>query len=647
MSAFPFEESCPAVDQFLGVVGLPIAYEPSFLAPMESLRRAHEFTPRFGHSSDINQLLRNEDPSDYVVGVLAASVAIFGLMILWLIILLTLRCLGQSRVGFLSGSPIPLLNPPPSRESFRIQKPEPELSSGDEADAESSDNERAQRKRRKKKHRSHKKRKPSSSLLTVPEDEELEDGLSVATETSTKRKKRKKKSRKRDKVAPSDSVPTVVAVEYDDEAYQAALFEFNKVATKCRRKHRRIRITILFSAVGIVASAVLMTMGGVWSLKDAFGDALSGLDQAETLTNQAVSVVDNFSSRQESARSQTVQFMDAVNSFCPNKAERICTDLIDGVACNATGLPLVDEIIDVIEGARQVLYGELGDLRSDLVELGDIFADMSHVASQFYWAFYVGVAFAWLVALAALAMVIIVVREWMTPKKGSTSCTQVLCKHFVAIPTFLFCVVLCWLFSMVFVIGSTTVADMCYESPDSKVIGILEDNRDRFKSSVFDYSVYYVGACRESDLPIDFESYIDRTRQFLLAIEAFMSSLANLQEDQLQACGIPFEVISATASSLYQAVCTVLLALIDVHGFFACGNWRPLYETVAYSAVCTNLHDGLNWVVLSQFFIFFLGMVVVTLRSGFYTRSITTETRSHADGSPSHTVDPSALEGSP
>lgn len=62
--------------------------------------------PRFGYGKDISQFFSSDqnEQLDYVYGVTYNSILLFVGLIAWLIILLTLKCLGPTRVGFLSGS---------------------------------------------------------------------------------------------------------------------------------------------------------------------------------------------------------------------------------------------------------------------------------------------------------------------------------------------------------------------------------------------------------------------------------------------------------------------------------------------------------------------------------------------------------------
>jgi hypothetical protein len=63
--------------------------------------------PRFGNTNDFALLFgTQEQRSEYIYGLLFAGIFIYAWFIAWLIVLLVFKCLGQRRVGLLSGSPM-------------------------------------------------------------------------------------------------------------------------------------------------------------------------------------------------------------------------------------------------------------------------------------------------------------------------------------------------------------------------------------------------------------------------------------------------------------------------------------------------------------------------------------------------------------
>jgi len=80
-------------------------YRASFYRELRTTRSMKDM-PRFGHSDSFASLFDSgsDGQTDYILGLLFAAVFILVLFVLWGILLLIFKCLGQKRVGFLSGS---------------------------------------------------------------------------------------------------------------------------------------------------------------------------------------------------------------------------------------------------------------------------------------------------------------------------------------------------------------------------------------------------------------------------------------------------------------------------------------------------------------------------------------------------------------
>lgn len=88
-------------------------------------------TPRFGHSSDIVDILgsRNE-LKDYVVGLIFGAAVIFTIFLVWIIAICIFRFMGKEKVGFLSGAPFDAA--PTLRKDFPQDRPRPQIDGWDE-----------------------------------------------------------------------------------------------------------------------------------------------------------------------------------------------------------------------------------------------------------------------------------------------------------------------------------------------------------------------------------------------------------------------------------------------------------------------------------------------------------------------------------
>ena len=77
----------------------------------------HLRSARFGHTNDLQYLIdgTKSEGEDYLRGLLASSILIFSIAIVWCIALLAFKWIGPRRVGWLSGKHVPL-PPNPGRE---------------------------------------------------------------------------------------------------------------------------------------------------------------------------------------------------------------------------------------------------------------------------------------------------------------------------------------------------------------------------------------------------------------------------------------------------------------------------------------------------------------------------------------------------
>jgi len=80
---------------------MSFAYEP-----VAATERMHGM-PRWGYTDDFSKLFSedSDETKDYIYGLLFGATLILSLFLIWLIVILVFKCMGQRRVGFLSGAP--------------------------------------------------------------------------------------------------------------------------------------------------------------------------------------------------------------------------------------------------------------------------------------------------------------------------------------------------------------------------------------------------------------------------------------------------------------------------------------------------------------------------------------------------------------
>jgi hypothetical protein len=83
-------------------------YEPFQRIPAISL--VHNVAPRFGHTANITKLIlgSSEEGEDYFRGLVAGGMAVVILFVVWVVVLIVVKCLGPKRIGWISGSRNPL-----------------------------------------------------------------------------------------------------------------------------------------------------------------------------------------------------------------------------------------------------------------------------------------------------------------------------------------------------------------------------------------------------------------------------------------------------------------------------------------------------------------------------------------------------------
>ena len=199
---------------------------------------------------------------------------------------------------------------------------------------------------------------------------------------------------------------------------------------------------------------------------------------------------------------------------------------------------------------------------------------------------------------------------------------------------FILFVVISWVFSMVFIIGSIAAADLCFDSPDDRVAAMvlrygdfqglrpMSNSTEPFDirnvdgdSLILLFLLYYIEGCPVDSAPQDL---IDSISRVLTVLDESVDLVANVVSDpDLPAiCGnSTTNLLTSNDTSVFQnTMCSVGEALVELQTYFSCDNWRPLYVLVMYDAVCYNANDGFYFVGITQFFIVVFAMIMLTCR---------------------------------
>lgn len=400
--------------------------------------RNHENTPRFGHSSNITSVIEygsKEEGKDYLIGILSASIAMFIFFLLWISFLLICKCLGYKLVGFLSGS--------------RVRIPPPPKPSSDQKDGIMKQEEDAD----------------GGLPAEPPADSPVESGGDVSEEKGGKNDEAEVQVQGEDAGGQKDTEDFESEQITSSASYEQDLESWRKAVKVRENRQRRIRIVVLFCGLVIVVMCILMIVYGINSLIRSFYSARNGLRKAEDLAYTGVEIIDNFmeSNNRTMGAARTIDSSD----LCAPVADAVCQSLQPG---EDNCIPN-DDIQAFLEELEDSVSNELLNMRSDLNETAELLGALNDKIGQYIWAFWVSAGAAALLALLTICIMSGVILAWQNKLHGNYIQKFASCiRGWFIVPIFIFLVIIGWLLSMVFVIGSTASADMCYNSPDANVL---------------------------------------------------------------------------------------------------------------------------------------------------------------------------------
>ena len=550
----------------------------------ETIRRMHGSTPRFGHQSNLTRLIAEDgdpdDDNDYILGLLASSIAMFCFFSIWITILLVLKCCGPKRVGFWSGC--------------------------------------------------------GSPLPAEPQPPKLGGELEASVDT--------------------EGTETEAFQHYEEDHA-----EWTKKKKNSKRRLNICRVVVLFCGTSIIICAALMVSQGISSLVKTLDGGRDFIKLVGDLTRQAIVLVDLFLDNTKKATNVTGDLLIATNGFCPKVNEALCEDILSDTNCNFTGIPFESEIEKVVEyfgGIRTLIFEDVEKFRDDLVTMSDAADEMDEKVQTFNWAFWIAASFSLALAVLCLLVMIGVILAWVHKLPRVFYCFRMI----VIVPSFIFLVLISWIFSMVFVIGSMAVADMCINSPDTNMLLLIDKLRSKISSIISEFLVFYIsGKLRDNKMavlrvrqgtcnrfvnkltpvvrlligfnytilfflagcsgapPISLDSEVQFAKNAIPAFANFTKTLQGAASEEIfKICDRRPTAIGLAATITSDVLCSVALTLRGVRVYFTCDNWYPLYEGLIYEAVCYEGTDGFAWVASTQFVIVFMTMIILTLRITFY-----------------------------
>lgn len=264
-----------------------------------TITSVHDKTPRFGHKNEISVLWENgntgDERSDYLTGMVSASIAMAIFFLLWFVVLIVLKCLGHDRVGFFSG-----------RATQRPAKPQPPTeTTGIEVVVLDDGEESLIKGQQLGEDPTHLESEGSSDEAAKQAEEDRPEREDRGEEEHSETNGADDAMNINEKVLV-DSDPSVTNEqdynEHLQDDYDELLVAWEKNIAKIERRMRRIRVAVLICCVAIVVCVILMIFYGVKGLVKSLDSARGGLEKGQDLANEGIAIIDDFLVRQEDVK---------------------------------------------------------------------------------------------------------------------------------------------------------------------------------------------------------------------------------------------------------------------------------------------------------------------------------------------------------
>jgi hypothetical protein len=375
------------------------------------------------------------------------------------------------------------------------------------------------------------------------------------------------------------------------------------------------------------------------SLLQSLNDGFATITLVKDLLQGGIDLIDSVLSQVPESQSNLETILDGINHICPAVRDPLCTDIHVPSTCNfdedVFDGQILSDFVVYFSTAKSLAYDELVQTRIDFVDMIQVAEDLEQTGENFNWTFYCSMAFSIASALCCLCFVLGAIFEL----QPVTRCLQ----HFIVLPIFVVLVVLSWAFSMVFVIGSIGLADLCVDSPDDRILIIVERFQDSFSPLVFGFIVFYIlgtfrrvsfssrftGShlvppfeCNSSGCPLNLLplGLVKHSAFLVHVVETWAEFTSSLSTDPnfQTICGGTVNNVVVVTQTASEQLCSVIENLKDVGLLMQCSNWYPLYENTVYNAMCYSGTEGFAWVASTQLVIVFMAMFILTFRIAFY-----------------------------
>jgi len=618
---------------------------PAEFLNTKAIYEMHQGLPRAGRSNNILPLLigPKEQGKDYVVGVVWITVFIFLVFFVWSLLLLASKCWCRQNAGFFSGTPPMKPKPPqgyqlPERKKLARNNHAPSRNQNEHMSTGSATNDLDAI-------------SLSDGPLSIGAFAEDQSNAKISCSESTEQPKSEDQNVAHMQQGPCAGTNEEVnghsmVVDYNGSPFESQLNnqqEIDEYENELKKVHCLLsttRLVVLVAGTVVITFSILFIVQGVRGLGAAVHNGILGLEKIQVIIEDGIALCNSFIEQQYRLSGYFSEIYANLNSYgwCPKLRDHFIDDCYNktnsilslgnhtySTFTNETctiimGIPLeekLDTIEFLVKQLRVAVLNESDNLLSDLLELSGITEDLQRSLQSFQWAFWTSVVFAIFLDLLVVFLLLGVVLAW---KQRLTNPFKLARSRYV-VPIFIFVTFLVWLFATISCIAAVMGADFCFDAPDHNLIAILGANKDRFSSIVINLSIYYLSGCPPALSPkqvVTGKEGVSLALQALLAVHELVDTAQELNETEfMETCGTSVSPLTAAADWLDDQFHLGLDVLIDTQKLFWCSNVNPVYETVAYNAICYEAVSGLFRMYVSLFIIVCSSMVMITFRAAW------------------------------
>ena len=295
---------------------------------------------------------------------------------------------------------------------------------------------------------------------------------------------------------------------------------------------------------------------------------------------------------------------------------RDLSDLLEtnfSIAVNFT--EIVGQINKKLESRPEFLTDLVYSLRSIAKQQYDGIRSLDETLNGVLPYWYVAVAFASFLMIVVAFMMIGTVLAWINKQPR-------IFRHAndaIILPIFIVAGLLTWIFTCVFLCLGILSGDLCINTPDTQVNGILENVLQDTPTIVYNFVNYYLNGCQPDDRPILVDLLALAIAETRRTTTDFFNLVSGLGAGPLgKACGSDLSLLRTVAYVLSERLNVSLDVVQSIGKAVLCSSFHPLYSDVMYDIMCTDVINMVGPMFASLFFISIFSMIMVTLRVAWH-----------------------------